>query len=413
MRRLLLLSSLSLALSLPLSTASDWPRFRGPNGTGAVDGTLPEMNAKALLWKVAIPGKGVSSPIVIGNKVFAQSATDDGSKRLLSCLDAASGKQLWTRELPGKSAKKHPKNSLASGTPASDGERVYCTAWDGESLSLHAYDLSGKELWTQALGSYASQHGPGHSPAVYGGTAYINVDQDGGATLMAFDAKSGEKKWAADRKPHRASYSTPFWLERPGKPAELVLGTTTEVTAYDPATGKVVWAYPIQWPAGTMPLRVVGSPISAGGLVICYCGDGGGSRYAVGIDPERQSPEKVWELKKGTPYVPCMLTKGDLLFWIGDNGVASCAEVKTGKVLWQERVSVKDVTASPVLVGDEILVIAETGQWYVLKAGPEFELLRKGELGQPVSASPAVADGKLFVRSATHLICYGKKTAKK
>ena len=156
-------------------------------------------------------------------------------------------------------------------------------------------------------------------------------------------------------------------------------------------------------------MRVVGSPVYAGGLVVCACGDGGGSRYAVGINPEKSTPAKVWELKKGTPYVPAMLVKGDLLFWIGDTGVATCAEAKTGKVLWQERASKKEVTASPVLVGDKILVIAEDGQYCVLKASKTFEVLESGTIGEPVSASPAVVDGKLFVRGATQLFCFGKK----
>ena len=409
MLRLCLTSLLTLTFALAVPGA-DWPRFRGPNGTGFADGTLPVIDTKAPLWKAAIVGRGVSSPIVVGKQVFVQSASEDGSKRFLLCLDATTGKVMWTKELPGKSAKKHNKNSLASGTPASDGERVYCVSWDGDTISLHAYDLAGKPLWTQPLGSFVSQHGPGHSPAVYNGVVYVNVDDDRGAVLKAFDAQTGTSKWVAERKHYRASYSTPFMLERPGKPAELVLGTTTEVTSYDPTTGGVLWSYAIKWPAGKMPLRVVGSPVYAGGLVVCYCGDGGGERYAVGIDPEQASPAKVWDLtNKSTPYVPAMLVKGDLLFWIGDNGIATCAEAKTGKVVWQERVSVKDVTASPVLVGDEILVIAETGRYFVLKAGREFDLVREGDLGQPVSASPAVVEGKLYVRGATHLFCFGKK----
>jgi len=315
---------------------------------------------------------------------------------------------VWSRELPGKVAKKHNKNSFASGTPASDGERVYCVSWDGDGISLHAYSLDGKDLWSQPLGGYVSQHGPGHSPAVYNGVVYVNVDDDQGAALKAFDAQTGSPKWVANRKPYRASYSTPSLLERPGKPAELLLGTTTEVTAYNPSTGSVVWSYPITWPAGQMPLRVVGSPVYAGGLVICACGDGGGSRYMVAINPEKSTPAKVWELKKGTPYVPAMLVKGNLLFWIADTGFATCAEAKTGKVLWQERVATKEVTASPVLVGDKILMIAENGQYHILKAAPKFEVLESGTFGEPVFASPAVVDGKLYVRGTTQLFCFGK-----
>ena len=412
MHRFALSVILSLAFALSL-TGADWPRFRGPNGTGIAEGPLPEIDATAALWKVAVPGKGVSSPIVVGGKVFVQSATE--SKRLLICLDASNGKTLWTKELLGKTAHTHGKNSLASGTPASDGERVYCVSWDGESLSLHTYDFTGKELWQQPLGGFVSQHGPGHSPAVYNGLVYVNVDEDGDkggkAMLYAFDAKTGDKKWGVVRKPHRSSYSTPFLLERAGKPTELVLGTTTAITSYEPATGKVLWSHPIEWPAGKMPLRVVGSPVYADGVIVCYCGDGGGDRYTIAIDVDSKQPVKIWEVKKGpTPYVPCMIAKGELLYWIADNGVPCCAEAKTGKMLWEEgRLSGKDVTASPLLAGDEMLVITENGECFVLKADKKFELIRQTKLGEPVLASPALVDGRLFIRGEKHLYCFGKK----
>lgn len=410
MHRFCLSGFFALSFSFALLGA-DWPRFRGPNGTGLADGPLPIVDVKAALWKVPLPGRGVSSPIVVGGKIFVQSASEDGSKRLLICLDGSSGKTLWTKELLGQKANTHKLNSLASGTPASDGERIFCVSWDGLTLSLHTYDLTGKELWQQPLGGFVSQHGPGHSPAVYNGLVFVNVDEDGKAMLHAFDAKTGDKKWAVVRKPHRASYSTPFLLERAGKPAELVLGTTTAVTSYEPATGTILWSHAIEWPAGKMPLRVVGSPVYANGLIICYTGDGGGDRYTIAIDPDGKVPTKVWELKKGpTPYVPCMISKGEQLYWIADNGVPCCAEARTGKMNWDElALSGKQVTASPLLAGDEMLVISEAGECFVLKADKKFELIRQSNLGEQVLASPAMADGKLFIRGAKNLYCFGKK----
>ncbi len=393
------------------ASGADWPRFRGPNGTGISDGTLPKIDAKAALWKVPIPGRGVSSPIVVGGKVFLQSASDNGAKRFVYCIDAATGKTLWTKELLGKSAKTHNKNSLASGTPAADGERVFCMSWDGNTLSLLAFDFAGKELWQQPLGEFISQHGPGHSPVIHNGLVYVSVDDDVRAMLYAFDAKTGEKKWGVPRKPQRSSYATPFILERTGKPAELVLGTTTAVTGYEPSTGKVLWSHAIEWPAGKMPLRVVGSPVYADGLIITYTGDGGGDRYAIAVDPSGATPTKVWDAAKSpTPYVPCMIAKGENIFWIADNGIPCCATAKTGKMIWdEERLTTKAVSASPILVGNEMLILAENGQVFVVKADKKFELIRESNLGEGVFATPAMADGKLFVRGLNHLYCFGKK----
>ncbi|QDU20864.1 outer membrane protein assembly factor BamB family protein [Urbifossiella limnaea] len=411
MRRLALPAVL---LASFVGLGADWARFRGPNGTGVAAGKLPDIDAKAPLWKVAVPGEGISSPIVVGGKVFVQSGAKDGSKRMLTCLDAVTGKTEWTKDVPGHAAKKHAKNSYASGTPASDGKHVYCAWWDGDAMTLAAYDFAGNEKWTASLGSYISDHGAGHSPMVHDGVVYLNADGSkdlgGHATLVAYDAATGQKKWAVERPAHRASFSTPFVWERPGKRTELVVGTTTEITGYDPATGKANWTHPIEWGGAKMKLRVVGSPVASGGLIVCPSGDGGGSRYMLAVDPNGGSPKKVWDSKNsGVPYVPCLLEKNGLLFWVADNGVVACADAKSGTKLWEDRPTTKEVLSSPIMAGSEILAIVTTGEFFVLKAEREYELVRRGSIGEPVSASPALADGRLYVRGATHLFCFGVK----
>jgi outer membrane protein assembly factor BamB len=401
-------SLVALAAFLATASAADWPRFRGPNGTGTAEGTLPAIDPKKPLWKTPIPGKGVSSPVIVGGKVYIQTAPTDQSRELL-CLDAKTGKVEWSKDIAGAKAKAHAKNSLASGTPAVEGDRVYCAWWDGTGVSATAHDLKGKQLWSTSLGGYKSQHGPGFSPMVHNGLVFLNVDDDERAELVALDAATGAKKWLAPRKSYRASYATPFLLERPGKGVELILGTTTALTSYDPATGKVNWEYALEWPKeGGMPLRVVGNPVYAGGLLIVYCGDGGGSRYMVAVDPDKPVPQKVWELKKETPYVPCVIVKGDRLFWIGDKGIATLADAKTGKSVWQERVFPADVTASPVLVGNSALLVSEKGELAVLALGAKFADPELVSLGERAYASPAVADGRVFVRGEKHLFCFGK-----
>jgi len=409
MLRRCLVSSFVFVLTLSLAGGADWPRFRGPNGTGAVEGPLPDMDPAKPLWKTKLPGKGAGSPIVVNGKVYLQAASADGKTRTLVCVAAATGKIEWERDLTGEKAHIHAKNSLASGTPASDGTHIYCQWWDGSGVSLVAHDLTGKEVWRASLGGYKSQHGPGFSPMLHDGLVFVNVDDDQRAELVAFDAKTGEKKWIAPRKHVRACYSTPFVLERPGKPAELVLGTTTAITSYDPKTGKVNWEHVVAWPKEGMPLRVIGHPVYAAGLIVLYSGDGSGARYMTAIDPDKKTPAKVWELRKDTPYVPCVLTKGDRLFWIGDKGIATCADAKTGKALWAERVFDKsDVSASPVMVGDQIVMVSEAGEIAVVKADKEFAEPTKVALKERVFASPAVADGKVFVRGDAHLFCFGK-----
>ncbi|VTT97994.1 Pyrrolo-quinoline quinone OS=Pirellula staleyi (strain ATCC 27377 / DSM 6068 / ICPB 4128) GN=Psta_2150 PE=4 SV=1: PQQ_3: PQQ_2 [Gemmataceae bacterium] len=413
MTRRALLACSALALTLPVATPADWSRFRGPNGTGTAEGEMPAINPKAPLWKAAVPGRGAGSPIVVGGKVYLQTAAADGSKRSLLCLDAATGATVWTKDADGAAAHTHAKNTLASSTPACDGKQVYAVWWDGSGVSVYGYDLTGAEKWRTSLGGYKSQHGPGFSPVVHEGLVFVNVDDDERAELVAVDARTGAKKWVKERKHVRACYSTPFLLTREGKPAELILGTTTAITSYEPATGKVNWNYDVVWPKGKMPLRVIAHPVYAGGLLVMTSGDGGGSRYMVAVDPDQKAPAKVWELSKEIPYVPCLLARGDLLFWIGDNkgSFACCADAKTGKVLFNERLLAKEPSASPVMVGDKILMIAEDGEFVVFKAAPKFDEVERAKLAdkEKVFASPAVADGKLFIRGESHLYCFGKK----
>src|SRR5258708_3873203 len=176
------------------AAASDWPRFHGPNGTGIStdkDVPLTWTDKENVLWKTPLPGTGNSSPIISRGRVFLQTASDNGSERQLLCLDASSGKILWTQKVSGKKARINRLNSLASSTCCADGERVYCVFWDGEETALYAYTFDGKELWKHPLGEFKSQHGPGGSPIVHDGKiVYVN-DQDGSSEVLCLDARTG------------------------------------------------------------------------------------------------------------------------------------------------------------------------------------------------------------------------------
>jgi outer membrane protein assembly factor BamB len=397
--------------------ADDWTRFRGPNGTGVADPATPTRFALTtdLTWMTTLPGTGFGSPVVVGDKVFVQASSADGSSRSLVCLNVSDGKVAWEKKaVDGKAGKIHKKSSHASGTPCSDGERVFNVFWDGTGLTMTAHDLKGNELWKKGLGSFASQHGFGHSPITTGGLVIFSYDQDGASELVAHDAKTGEQKWRVERKPHRASYTTPFLIEKDGK-AEVVVATTTAVDAYDAKTGKVNWTFTVPWENADKKLRAIGQPVLAGGNVVLFTGDGDGSRALVAVKAggtgDTSKSGVAWELKKGTPYVPGGLVHGDHLYWVADDGQAACADPKTGKVKWTERLpGLKSVSASPILIGDTVLVIGEDGKVVSFKANPkELGEVEKSDVGEPVMATPAAAGGKLFIRGGTHLFCIGKK----
>jgi outer membrane protein assembly factor BamB len=393
-----------------MAFADNWPRFRGPNGTGiANDKDVPvEWNERdGILWKTPIPGAGHSSPVVWHHRIFVQSATPEADGRLLLCVNAADGKVLWSRSMPATRAHINEHNSWASSTPAVDGKRVYAVFWDGHDMLVTAHDLNGKFLWKHDLGSFTSQHGAAVSPMVCNAKVIVANDQDGSAELVALDARTGDVAWQAPRKAFRACYSTPFVLERQGKAKRLIVASTAGITSYDPQTGREDWNW--KWPFTGMALRTVASPVATEGLIIASSGDGNGSRDAVAVRANGDGgATRVWEKKRDMPYVPTMLAWGEYVYWVHDKGLAiGCMVAKTGKTVWSERLG-EPVSASPVLIDGKIYVVGEQGTVFVFKAGPTYQRLAKNSVGEGVMATPAVADNRLFIRGGEHLICIGK-----
>ena len=256
---------------------------------------------------------------------------------------ALDGKIIWNKSFPANpGVKPHdtPKNTLASATPAVDGERVYALFWDGVDMQLYGLDLEGKQLWERNLGPFKSQHGPGTSPMVYQKKVYVANDQDGEAELLAFDGLTGKDVCGTKRDPFRACYSVPFLLEKPGMPTELIVGSTAGLTSYDPDTGHENWNWKT-WPFAKMALRTVDSPLAIGGIIVANSGDGSGERNTVAIRPQGKgtlSNEVVlWSKTKTYPYVPNMLALGEHLYFVNDGGFAGCALARTGEIVWLER----------------------------------------------------------------------------
>jgi outer membrane protein assembly factor BamB len=421
MRKLVIAFGVFLTFGLAVllsrqASASPWPRFRGPNGTGiAADKDIPVRwtEQDGLLWKVPVPGVGHSSPVVWGDRVFVQSASADGKERLLLCFSTVNGKTLWSRSVPGAPAHAHQFNSLASSTPATDGQRVYAAFWDGKAVWIYAYDLQGHEVWKQKLGGFVSQHGVGTSPMVYRDKVFLAHDQDGAADLIALDARTGKPAWKSPRRPFRASYSTPLILERPGTDPELIVASTAGLTSYSPESGSENWDF--SWTFDGNPLRTVASPVFGQDRLFISSGEGGGARHAVAVKASGKGDVSktnlVWEKKRDFPYVPTMLLSGDYLYLVNDLGIAACHLAATGEKVWDQRLG-GSVFASPILIDGKIYAVNDNGTVFVFPAAPTFKLLAKNSVGESVKATPAVADNRLFIRGIHHLFCIGKTPEK-
>jgi outer membrane protein assembly factor BamB len=403
----------ALLSCISLAHAANWERFRGPNGTGiAQDKNIPVAISpkENVLWQVAIPGKGHSSPIVWGDKLFLQTAPSE-EKRSLLCLSVKDGSKIWEAEVPGVKAHIHKLNSLASATPATDGESVFAAFWDGTDVTLYAYDMKGQKRWHKKLGQFTSQHGAGASPVLYKDKVFYAFDMDGAATMFAFNKKTGDIVWKEPRDAFRACYSIPMILERPGKEPELLVTSTTAITSYDPETGSRNWNW--KWTfTSKMPLRTIASSIETDGMLIASSGDGGGDRQAVGIKLPTVSgaaPTQVWDNKKDLPYVPCVLSKDGNLYFVNDAGFAGCIEAKTGNRLWFERLPDAKFFASPVMIDGKMYACSESGDVFVINCSPKFELLARNRLDELIRATPAVADDRLFIRTGSKLYCFGQK----
>lgn len=407
---------LALIACIPADEVTDsWTRFRGPNGSGHGSGlTLPsEFNEQFIRWKVPLPGVGHGSPVVCQGRIYLQASENQGSERLIFCLDATSGKILWKRSILGKrAAAMHQKNSLASGTAATDGERVFFCHWDGQTVQLAAYSCTdGKPLWTFPLGKHVSQHGAGYSPILAQGRVIVAYDADNHAEVFCIDAATGEKRWSQPRKNFRACYSTP--LIRTGKPQdELIVTSTAGISAYSLFDGRKTWE--MDWPFAGKPLRSVSSPVLCeNDILLAACGDGGGDRDTIALQlpagdiSQDREPRLIWQLRRDIPYVTCLLEHQQHIYYVADKGVAGCLDLQTGKECWAQRLS-GNFTSSPLIIDNHIFAVNENGELFIFDANAEkYHLRGRLKLNEDVLATPALANGCLYIRGKQHLFCLG------
>ena len=404
----LLLFSLLAAIAAAADPA-DWPRWRGHEcGGQGGDATFPpEWTAADWKWKTVLPGEGHASPVVFRGRIFTASADEAAGKRFISCHSAADGTLTWQRDIAGPIERHHAQNSSASGSIAAGDAGIYWLWATKENLRVEAFALDGAPLWHADLGPYDCEHGFGASAAVWRDLVIVPIEQDGPSAVVALDAATGRERWRLPRESGRTAYSTPLVIDRGNgeRPVCILASNAHGLTGIDPATGTVLWE------RKCFPRRTVSSPILAGSLAICTCGEGGGDNLLVAVrtpdanpgDGKPVEPDIAYSLDRSVaPYVPTPVCSGNRLYLWGDRGVVTCVNAAGGTVLWRGRVG-GTFSASPIVVGGRVVNVSADGEVVVIADGDVFEVLGRSPLGEPSRSTPAVSNGTLFFRSVGHL----------
>ncbi|HET6408515.1 MAG TPA: PQQ-binding-like beta-propeller repeat protein [Chthoniobacteraceae bacterium] len=406
-----LLALVGFSFSVFAASLPEWPRFRGPNGSGAGAAlNLPEKVSDAdVLWKAELPGAGHSSPAIAGDRVFLTTADKTTGNRVLVCVSAKDGKISWTKSFDGPVFREHADNSFASATPAVDDQRVYLCSFSPEGSWLAAFaQEDGAQLWTKELGKFASQHGPGASPLVWEDLVIVDFDQDQPKSyISAFDSKTGVDRWRWEKAGTKHSSSTPcIFTPKKGAPQVITQSFSVGVAGLDARTGKQVWSLP-----GLLTKRCVSSPIvTSDGLIVAQCGEGQAESfvYAVRVSDDGQTAEKAYEVVRVGGYVPTPIAVGDFLFLWKENGLVTCLRASNNEQVWSERVQ-GPFYGSPIAVGGRLYNVTRKGELVVLGAGDKFQEVARFNLGEGSHATPAVAGGRMYVRTFSHLVALGGK----
>ena len=387
-----------------------WPGWRGPTrqglvqGSGYVDRWGPDEN---VLWKVEVPGSGNSSPIVWGDRVFVTTAYDGGKMRALMAFERATGAKAWERRFEDPSPEKvYPKNGFASGTPATDGERIYL--YFG-GIGMIAVDMSGEVAWHTELEEPTAYHGTAGSPLLHDGKVIIYQDQNGDSFIAAFDTKTGERVWRTPRNT-RVGWGTPIAVrvgEGDSAADQIVVSSQQFVTAYDANDGSEIWT------AGGNLFEVIPTPVVAHDLIFASSGRAGPTlAIRAGGTGNVTKTHIAWTSPKGSPFVPSGVVVGDNLYLVNDMvSIATAFNARTGESLWQGRLGKaarESFSASPVTVDGKIFFTNDDGDVFVLEAGDTFKLLHVNSFDERTLASPALVDGVWYWRTAQHLWAIGK-----
>lgn len=390
----------------------EWTRFRGPDGTGIGKGeSIPVSFTEAdYRWKVKLPGTGHSSPVLWGDRIFLTCTHDARKQREVVCLDARSGKTLWSTTMPFTPYRHNRLNSFAATTPAVDAERVYVNWISGGKFVALALDHTGKILWRREMGKFAARHGAGASPIALGGLMIVGNDNMETSFLAGLDGKTNETIWRIERSREATSYITPA-VYRPdgGDPVLVYVSQGNGMTGVDPISGKKKWET-----KKLFSLKSVSSPVVAGNVIFATAGKGGGGEESAAVRPgdseTGRAPTVIWKLEQDLPYVPTPIAIGEHLYILSDAGVMTCVQPETGQQVWRENLDGK-FYASPVCVNGRIYLVTRSGELIVLKAGSEYRFLARNTLPGKSDATPAIANGRMYIRTVNHLVCIGDTQA--
>ncbi len=392
--------------SLSLSMAQNWPCWRGPNG----DGTSTETNLPVkwdsvtnVVWKIPVPGIGYSSPVIWKDRLFLITALDATQEKVLLCYDCKNGKLLWQKTvLKTKFENKHDNNSFASGTPSTDGSLIYVSFLDGKDVVVAAYDFSGKQVWLQRPGTFFSPHGYSCSPVIFEDKVIINGDSQGDSFVAALDKTDGHIIWRISHERPAHSFSTPIFRNIGGK-MQMIFCGNKEIAGYNPEDGSKYWF--VSGPSEDF----CSSPLynEKSGLVLVSSAWPVRNLVAIKADGKGDvtGSKIVWQTKKGAYYVPSPVCTDDYLFTTMTTGQIHCIEVATGKILWVQENGAQ--YSSPVLANGLVYMPNDEGIITVIKPGPQFEPVAKNPIGEKMFASPAISNGKIYIRGFQHLFCIG------
>jgi outer membrane protein assembly factor BamB len=388
-----------LALCSAAVAAEDWPQFRGPRGDGhSTESGLPLewSEARNVAWKTAVPGTGWSSPVVAGGRVWLTTAVGRSLRAL--AYDVATGREVVNVEVFRSDERQyvHPKNGRASPTAIVDADRVYVHFGQEGTAAL---GTSGEVLW-RARYRYASQHGGGGTPVLHRGLLIFNCDGNPDeAFVVALDAQTGKERWKiARRAPADQAYTTPLVIRVDGR-EQLVSVGAYRAYAYDPLTGREIWRVSYDGGFSNVPRPVYGQ-----GLVFIATGFNQPTVIAVRPDGSGDVTKThlAWTLRRGAPFTPSPILVGDELFVVNDTGILTVVEARSGVIRYQQRLN-GNFSASPVFADGRLYFQSEEGVTTVIAPGPEFRLLARNSLDGTTLASMAVSGGSFFVRSDTHL----------